>query len=138
MKIYYYYIKNLIENQFDNFFSYFYVNEFFKVFDLKLSFYNVVDILKYLFFFCFVRFFFFLRSYFNKYNIKNSYLFYFVFLISDLFSFFSFFLISHSWLSLKIYEDYVHNINRRQMLKIFSTFFLIFSLIFILFYINIL
>jgi succinate dehydrogenase hydrophobic anchor subunit len=54
--------------------------------------------------------------------------------LSDLFSFLSFFLISHTWLSLKIYDDYVHNFARRKILKIFAMFFLLFSLMFILFY----
>jgi succinate dehydrogenase hydrophobic anchor subunit len=134
MKLYYYYLKNLIENQLDNFFSYFYVDTVLEIFTLRGGFSDVLDLIKYLFSFRFEEFLFFLKNSISSYNKRNSYLFYFIFLLSDLFSFFSFFLLSHGWLSLKIYDDYVHNYSRRKVLKVFAMFFLLFSLIFILFY----
>jgi len=135
ISLYFYYIINLIDNQLDNFYAY--TSNDGVLEDKSNSFIlysEFFDIFKYLLNFRFEEFFFFFSKFYSEYSKRNSYFFYFIFLITDLFSFLSFFLISHSWISLKIYKDYVHNSFRRKNLEILAMFLLIFLLIFSLFF----
>lgn len=137
--LYYYYVINLIENQIDSFFSHVNNNENLEDqsknnISSSVLFLEFSDLLKYFFSFRFEEFFFFFNKFYSEYSKRNSYFFYFIFLFMDLFSFISFFLISHSWISLKIYKDYVHNSFRRRILKVLAMFLLIFLLIFVLFF----
>jgi hypothetical protein len=131
--LYYLYIKNIFENQLDNFFCSFHSEEALELSNWKLSVYEFYDVFIYLFSLRFNEFFFFLSKLLENFKKRNSYIFFFFFLISDIFSFMVFYLVSHSWLSLKIYNDYVHNYSRRNVLKILTLFFLIFSIMFLVF-----
>jgi hypothetical protein len=133
--LYYLYIKNLIENWVDLFFCNFFDIDFFENYsDFLLFLRELVDIFKYFLNFQFEEFFFFIRHLFFKYQKKYSIFFYFFSLISDVYLMLVTYMVSHLWLSTKIYNDYVHNYYRRNFLKILSVFFLIFSLLFLSFY----
>jgi len=129
------YVKNLFDNFLDIFFCYFYdldVLENFSDFNLKIK--ELFDIFKFLFNFRMEEFFFFLSDFFSKNKKKYSIFFYFFSLISDIYFVFVAFIISHLWLSVKIYNDYVHNYYRRNFLKVLSMFFLFFSLLFFIYF----
>lgn len=135
ISLYFYYVINLIDNQIDNFYAYSSNDGILEDKEnFSLVFAEFFDIFRYLLNFRFEEFLFYFNKYYTDYSKRNSYFFYFIFLITDLFSFLSFFLISHSWISLKIYKDYVHNSFRRKNLEILAMFLLIFLLIFILFF----
>jgi succinate dehydrogenase hydrophobic anchor subunit len=135
MLYYYNYIKNLIENQIDNFFANILLEKEDMEIGVFFNFLELKDLLQYFFSFRFEEFFFHLKRLFWEFNRRNSYSFYFMFLITDFFTSIVFFLLSHGWISLKIYEDYIHNTFRRKNLKILGIFLFVYLLIFFVFFI---
>jgi succinate dehydrogenase hydrophobic anchor subunit len=135
MQIYFLYIKNLVDNLLDNFFCNFFDIDIFENFsENKIYLTELSDIFKYFFNFQFEEFLFFFSNFVLRYKKKYSIFFYFFSLLLDIYALIVSYLISHLWLSTKIYNDYVHNHYRRKFLKILSIFLLIFSLIFLIFY----
>jgi succinate dehydrogenase hydrophobic anchor subunit len=135
MQLYVLYIKNLFDNIVDNFFCNFNDLDLLENFsENKVYFQELGDIFKYFLNFQFEEFFFNLSNFFLRYRKKYSIFFYFFSLLLDVYAIVMTYLVSHLWLSTKIYNDYVHNHYRRSFLKILGIFFLIFSLIFLGFY----
>jgi succinate dehydrogenase hydrophobic anchor subunit len=129
------YIKNLFDNLVDNFFCNFSDIDLFENFnESKLYVSELSDIFAYFLNFQFDEFFFFFSNFFLRYKKKYSIFFYFFSLLLDVYALLVSYLVSHLWLSTKIYNDYVHNHYRRNFLKTLSIFFLVFSLIFVTFY----
>ena len=135
MQIYFLYIKNLVDNLLDNFFCNFFDIDVFENFsENKIYLAELSDIFKYFYNFQFEEFFFFFSNFVLRYKKKYSIFFYFFSLLLDIYAVIVSYLVSHLWLSTKIYNDYVHNHYRRSFLKILAIFLLIFSLIFLTFY----
>lgn len=132
---YWNYFKNIFDNFVDVFFCYFYdLDIIVDLNDFNIKIKEIFDIFKFLFSFRLDEFFFFISDFFNKNKKKYSIFFYFYSLISDIYFVIVTFMLSHLWLSIKIYNDYVHNCYRRNFLKILSIFFLFFSLLFFFYF----
>jgi hypothetical protein len=126
------YIENIIENYIDSFFCNVVHEDGVKIdlFLFKKTFYEIKDIFTNLYFFKFEEFGYFLKEYIKNADIfkllksKLAYVYFYLYIISDIFLLLYTYIISHLWLSNKIYEDYVHNEERRDILKILNMFFL--------------
>ena len=128
------YIKNILENNIDNFYCYF---------DTDLissnNFGIILEELVEVFYGFFItwniqKLYFNIKNIISVYSWSNSYTYFIVFLFLDFYAFISFFLIYHTRLALKVFDDYVNDYYRRKVLKFLMAYFLFFILLIILFF----
>lgn len=128
------YIENLIENILDNVFTQ-YRTEGLSVGLMLVELKDLINVMingtldEFMF-----HFKYFIENSEMLQEIKKNFsvIFLYFFIISDIFSIIYLYLISHMGLSIKIYEDYVHNETRKQTLKFLHLILLIIILLYII------
>lgn len=128
------YIENLIENILDNVFTQYRTEGI----SVELVLVEVKDLANVMLNGTADEFIFHIKYFMENSEIlqeikKNfSAIFLYFFIISDIFSIIYVYLVSHMGLSIKIYEDYVHNETRKQSLKFLHLILLIVILLYII------
>lgn len=128
------YIENLFENILDNVFTQFRIENI----SLELVWLEFKDLVYVLMNGNIEQFMFHYRYFLNnsetlqelKKNFSNLFLYFFI--ISDIFSIIYVYIVSHLGLSIKIYEDYVHNESRKQVLKFLHFILLVIIVLYII------
>lgn len=128
------YIENIIENILDSVFTQYKTEEI----NLELLVIEIKDLINIMINGTVEQFMFhfkyFLENSETLQEIKKNFnvIFLYIFIILDVFSIIYVYLITHLGLSIKIYEDYVHNESRKQVLKFLHFILLITILVYIL------
>lgn len=126
------YVENLIENILDNVFTQY------RIISLNLLAVELKDLINVIIRGTVDESIFHIKYFLENSEIlqelKKSFsvIFLYFFIISDIFSIVYVYLVSHMGLSIKIYEDYVHNETRKQTLKFLHLILLIVILLYII------